>query len=212
MDSAKWICAFLVGRINFVQIDATKSRIYESPSGVPPGSSIGPQMFTVFIDDIVDAAVFANVLLFADDIKLAAIIYDHRDTIRLQKDIDSAVKWCGDNRLNFNEDKCFIFSAYRDNASFIEATYTIGEHIIDRVDEMGDLGVLVDKRFHFGHHIEQTTIKSRQMVGCIKHHSNGKFTMETLPMSDPNWNLLQLSGIRLLKCTVMILSTYESSS
>lgn len=55
----------------------------------------------------------------------------------------------------------------------------MGEHVIERVEEMTDLGVLVDKRFHFGHHIEQVTIKSRQTVGCIKHHSYNKFTLET---------------------------------
>lgn len=60
--------------------------IYESPSGVPPGSSIGPQMFTVFIDDIVNVVSFAKALLFADDIKLAAIIQDHSDINRLQQD------------------------------------------------------------------------------------------------------------------------------
>ena len=179
IKTARWICAFLVGRINFVEIDGIRSRIYESPSGVPAGSSIGPLMFSVFIDDIVEAIMFATVLLFADDIKLAAIIYDRSDTIRLQKDIDSALTWCEANRLHFNENKCFIFSAYRDNAAFIEETYTMGEHIVERVDEIGDLGVLVDKRFHFGHHIEQMTIKSRQTVGCIKHHSNRSFTLET---------------------------------
>ena len=44
---------------------------------------------------------------------------------------------------------------------------------------MCDLGVLVDKKLHMGHHVEQMTIKSRQMVDCIKHFSNGNFTLET---------------------------------
>lgn len=177
--TAKWICQYLVGRTNYVQIGLIKSKIFESPSGVPPGSSLGPLMFTVFIDDIVDVIVFSTTLLFADDIKLAAIIYDHSDMYRMQLDIDNVMKWCEDNRLYFNNDKCFIFSAYRDNASFIETYYKMGDHIIERVEEICDLGVLIDKRFHFGHHIELMTIKSRQIIGCIKHYSNGNFTMKT---------------------------------
>ena len=177
--TAKWTCEFLTGRTNYVQIDEIISRIYESTSGVPPGTSVGPLMFNVYIDDIDKVIVFANILLFADDIKLAAIIYDHNDTYRLQQDIDNSLKWCEENRLYYNNEKCFIFSAYRNNNSFIEMKYTLGDHTIERVEEMSDLGVLVDKRFYMGHHIEQMTIKSRQMVGCIKHYSNGKFTLET---------------------------------
>lgn len=55
----------------------------------------------------------------------------------------------------------------------------MGAHVIERVEEIRDLGVLTDKRFHFGNHMETMTIKCRQTVGCIKHFSNGNFTKET---------------------------------
>lgn len=48
--TARWIWQFLTGRTNYVQIGVFKSRVFESPSGVPPGSSIGPSMFIVFIN------------------------------------------------------------------------------------------------------------------------------------------------------------------
>lgn len=53
------------------------------------------------------------------------------------------------------------------------------QHCIERVEEIRDLGILIDRRFHFGHHIEQMSIKCRQLIGCIKHYSNGNFTLET---------------------------------
>lgn len=169
----------MIGRTNYVQIGSVKSRIYKSTSGVPPGSVLGPQLFTVFINDVVEVVEFAYVLLFADDIKLAKIIYDHSDIIRMQHDIDNVMRWNVENRIHFNDEKCYIFSAYRSEASFIRSVYTMGEHAIERVDEICDLSVLTDRKFHFGHHIEQMTIKCRQIVGCIKHYSNGNFTKET---------------------------------
>lgn len=177
--TAKWLCEFLVGRTNYVQIDQIKSRIYESPSGVPPGSSLGPDMFTIFINDINEVILYAKLLLFADDLKLASIIRDHGDALRLQRDIESINKWSNENRLHFNKDKCYVLSIYRDNAQYIDTMYTLGDHIMERKDEVCDLGVWVNRKFHMGQHIELTAIKSRQVVGCIKHYSNGNFTKET---------------------------------
>lgn len=173
--TARWICKYLVGRTNYVQIESEKSRIFESPSGVPPGSSLGPLAFTVFIDDIVKVIIHEKTLLFADDVKLAAIIQDINNSRKLQRDIDNVRKWCDENRLYFNPEKCYVFSIYRDSASFIETTYTMGDHVLERKEEISDFGFWW---FHPGLHIELTTRKCRQIVGCIKHYSNGNFTKE----------------------------------
>lgn len=180
--TAKWICEFITLRQNFVKIGNAKSRTYRSPSGVPAGSSLGPLLFAIFIDDITEAVIHAIVLLFADDIKLILeirVVNGMDNSFMLQHDINSLMRWCENNRLFFNRLKCFIFSAYRDNVHFINTTYTMDGHAIERREEIRDLGVLLDRRFSFGHHIEQITIKCRQLIGCIKRHSNGNFTKET---------------------------------
>lgn len=198
--TAKWLWQYLIGRTNYVQIENFKSRQYDSPSGVPPGSSLGPLMFTVFINDVVEVVEFARILLFADDMKLAAIIYDFGDVHRMQKDIDNVNRWNLENRLYFNKGKCNIFSIYRHDPSFIKADYTMGDHVIQRVEEMNDLGFLVNRWFLPGSHIEKMLMKCNQMVGCIKHYSNGNFTKETqrilyvayvrsrLEFASPIWN------------------------
>lgn len=40
--TARWLCQFLIGRMNYVQMGTIKSRAYGSPSGVPPGRTLGP--------------------------------------------------------------------------------------------------------------------------------------------------------------------------
>jgi hypothetical protein len=56
-------------------------------SGVPQVSNLGPLLFHLFINNIVE--IFSlNVLLFADDVKLYSTIRDISDCMRLQSNVD----------------------------------------------------------------------------------------------------------------------------
>lgn len=178
IKTAKWMCEFLIGRTNYVQIGNAKSRMYDSGSGVPAGSILGPIYFTIYINDIVEVVSNAMTLLFADDIKICFEIRSFNDTVNLQGDIDNILNWCNRNRLFFNSQKCAIFTAKR-TRSFINRNYTLNEHVLERKDEIRDLGIILDQRFSFASHIEHITVSARQMIGYIKRVSNGKFTIET---------------------------------
>lgn len=176
--TAKWLFEFLIGRTNYVQIGVEKSRKYLSRSGVPAGSTLGPVLFSIFINDLVESVQKAKVLLYADDVKLVKEVFEPGCSILLQNDIDSVVDWCNENRLYFNKQKCAIFTISRAR-TIIEAKYTIADHDIERKNEIRDLGVLLDQRLLFTHHIEQVTARARQLIGYIKRVSNGNFTMQT---------------------------------
>lgn len=177
--SAKWLHAFVTEMKYYVQIGSNKSRIYESTSGVIPGSILGLLLFIIFIDDVVNVVLHSTIRLFADDVKLLKIVHNESDTRRLQEDIGRILQWNETNQLYFNKSKCAIFTAYR-TSTCIENTYLLDDHAIERVNEVRDLGVLFDKKYSFAHHIEQITSHSRQMIGCIKRTPNGRFTKQTL--------------------------------
>nr|AEG42077.1 putative non-LTR retrovirus reverse transcriptase [Mayetiola destructor] len=178
IKTAKWLCEFLIGRVNSVRIGNARSRMYTSSSGVPAGSILGPLLFTIFINDIVDVVKNSTALLFADDIKVFYEIRCSGDTWTLQKDIDCILNWCKKNYLFFNCQKCAIFTARR-TRSFVNRVYTIDKFELERKNEIRDLGVLLDQRFSFASHIENVTVCARQMIGYIKRVSNNKFTIET---------------------------------
>ena len=177
--TARWLYENIRQIRYYVQIGEMKSREFEATSGIVPGSIFGPILFTIFINDVVDVVIHAMVLLFADDMKASMKIYDESDGLRLQSDIDRIHQWTVANRLLFNVQKCASFTACRASAS-VEITYKLGNHDLQRKEEVCDLGLLLDKRYNLIHHREQTTAKARQMVGYIKKKSNGKFKVKTL--------------------------------
>lgn len=176
--TAKWLCEFIIGRTSYVKIGNATSRTYVTMSGVPPGSVLGPSMFSIFIDDLEDVMEHTKLLLFADDVKLLKKISTIDDTIMLQNDINNLQKWSENNHLYLNNQKCAIFTASR-RKSHIKINYKIGDHLIERKEEIRDLGILLDQRLSFSHHIEQITAHARQMIGYIKSVSNGNFSIVT---------------------------------
>lgn len=177
--TAKWLFEFVVGREFYVKIANFVSRIYRSSSGVPAGSILGPTMFLIGVNDIADCVIHALALLFADDIKLAMMVNSVADVRCLQSDINNVVQWSQLNRLPFNLVKCEIITYTRCNDP-LYAEYSMGDHIVERKDEIRDLGILVDLRFTLIAHRERMITKARQSLGYIKSISKGQFGLRAL--------------------------------
>lgn len=177
----KWIASFLQNRGNFVQTGNSKSYSFISGSGVGAGTSLGPLLFLLFINDITSLKLCrgTKMLLFADDIKMYREVATPTDELKLRGDLKRLSIWCTENELDLNVDKCFIISISR-NTDYHIADYQIKGKPIARVDEIRDLGVIVDSRMNFITHIEKTIASARQMTGYIKWLSSGRFHMNTL--------------------------------
>jgi len=64
-----WFKSYLSARKQRVVYSNSSSQFHSISAGVPQGSIIGPLLFLVYINDIVDP-VHSNIRLFADDTSL----------------------------------------------------------------------------------------------------------------------------------------------
>lgn len=161
-----WIASYLNGRLQYVKLSGHVSAEFESKSGVPQGSHLGPLLFILFMDDV--TRVLKSIkLLYADDLKLIGKVKSISDAILLQADLNALTSWCRENRLYLNVDKCKVMSFFRIRAP-VHFDYCIDGVPLTRVKEIRDLGVLLDERLTFNRHVDFVTSKSYSMLGFVK--------------------------------------------
>jgi hypothetical protein len=88
-------------------------------------------------------------------------------------------EWCRSNKFDLNAGKCKSIS-FRRNMRPIEFVYSINRTALERVDEIKDLGVIMDGK------IEAIISKSSRMLGFIKRISRDfrdPYTHKTLYIS-----------------------------
>ncbi len=93
--TTNWIKSFLAGRTQQVKIGlaGSLSSTLSCTSGVPQGSVLGPILFIVFINDLVDVCKFGKLKLYADDATLYAKVNKIFDALQLQDDLNSILLW-----------------------------------------------------------------------------------------------------------------------
>ena len=77
-------------------------------SGVPQGTALGPILFIIYMNDVIENIKHSEIQLFADDIILYKEITTVRDAQQLQEDLESLQLWEGTWLLKFSIPKCNV--------------------------------------------------------------------------------------------------------
>lgn len=148
-----------------VMYNGFSSHAYLTTSGVPQGSNLGPLLFNIFINDLIKSLTCPP-LAYADDLKLFSSIKSDLDVTLLQDNLNMIAKWCSANGLQLNNSKCsvitFVGKRIPNNND-----YFINGHVVQRVIEARDLGVLFDNRLSFVTHIEEMCSSATRTLGFI---------------------------------------------
>jgi len=103
----KWICAFLTGRKQRVNVNGSCSHWSDVVSGIPQGSVLGPLLVVLYVNDIPNLLNGGtSILMFADDTKLYRQIKTDVDAKSLQEDVTKLENWSNKWQLKFHPAKC----------------------------------------------------------------------------------------------------------
>lgn len=170
-----WIKSYLTNRSQRVLVNGFTSHPFTPTSGIPQGSRLGPLLFVIFINDLLELLNgLVNVVAYADDCKILKTINDHNDLETLQQTINLIVKWTIENKLPLNTEKCkyIIFSK---NKIIKDLNLTINNRNIERVNTMRDLGVILDEKWTFHEQINSVIAKASKALGFVK-RTTSEFT------------------------------------
>jgi hypothetical protein len=159
-----WTEAFLSGRKQRVRIGGEFSGWKTVTSGIPQGSVLGPLLFVIYINDLPEN-VHTHVYMFADDTKLFSEISSAADVDNLQQDLTALHTWSERWLLRFHPDKCKVLTIGKRRH---EHTYVLNHADLEAVDDMKDLGVIIDADLKFRSHIQEKVNKANAIMGSIR--------------------------------------------
>ena len=146
-ESYKWFESYLNDRQQFVTYNNNSSTYKPVSHSVPQGSLLGPLLFNIYINDIINTPQHLTSILFADD----SCFYLSGPTIEplinyINFDSINIHKWLVANRLTLNIDKShfIIFSRKKTPThSILHNPLKINNNILKRVHETNFLGLIL---------------------------------------------------------------------
>ncbi|MEW8548206.1 MAG: reverse transcriptase family protein [Candidatus Thiodiazotropha sp.] len=169
-DMTDWFNSYLTNRLQRVCIRGVSSSWQKINAGVPQGSILGPTLFLIFINDIVNR-INSNTRLFADDTILYKVINQPISAgIELNIDLENISKWASEWLVSFQptKTKSLIISKKRHKVD--HPVLIMNQTRIDEVSQHKHLGIVLSDDLSWTNHIETISAKAWQRIGLLRRY------------------------------------------
>ena len=163
-----WLYSYLTNRKQYVSINDSNSKTSLTNIGVPQGSTLGPLLFLLYINDMANSLTNTKILHFADDSTLHINFNKKVDiSYQINNELEAINNWLRTNKLYLNVNKTkYMIINNRDKPP--DLNLRIGNSIIERCDVHKFLGVHIDDRLTFNTHTSKLSSKIARGVGVIR--------------------------------------------
>ena len=163
----KLLRSYLSDRKQVVVLDGNKSNIKDVKAGVPQGSRLGPLMFILYINDILEG-LESEVMIFADDTTILATGDNPAETTAIiNRDLEKVAVWAKKWKVTFNAAKSrdIIFT----KKNFINCPGVVFNNVVvKRVTEHKHLGLWLTPTLDWAKHVHETCLKANRKLYVLR--------------------------------------------
>ena len=154
----EFFASYLSNRTQYVHCNNVNSSVLDMTCGVPQGSVLGPTLFLMYVNDMINCIKYSKLQLFADD-TITSLSGRNLHVLfnLLKQEIKNMMRWFMANKLSLNFDKTF-YSIFHSKKSIVPTVFdsmTINGETIERKKSAKYLGLTFDEVLSWRHHKEK---------------------------------------------------------
>ena len=165
-ETTTFFYSYLKRRGQRVRIDDILSSLQVLISGIPQGSILGPILFNIFLNDLLEVLKKSDI--FADD-NTISLASKNRDTLleTVKNESGLAVNWFRNNNMIVNPDKFQLMLLQKSTKKVIQEKLQIHNNEIESENSVSLLGITIDNRSAFDDYISKLCNKASMQLNAI---------------------------------------------
>ena len=164
-----WLKNYLFNRKQYVVFNNCHSSQLSISCGVPQGSILGPLLFLLYVNDMVNVSSLLFPILFADDTNIFLNSKNMSDLFHtMNTELKKIVEWLNVNKLSLNVKKThYMLFGLRKKRIITDEVLYINNEIITNVKSTKFLGVMIDCKMSWAEHIHYIKCKISKGIGIL---------------------------------------------
>ena len=163
-----WFISYLSQRFQRVAMEGCVSDYIQIQAGVPQGSILGPLLFLIYINDIVND-IGSSIRLFADDTTLYLVVDDPNHAANLlNDDIEKIHNWSNKWLVKFNPNKTEELILSRKTVPPNHPPLFMNNVQIKQVQQHKHLGVTFNNKCTWSDHISDITTRAWKRIHVLR--------------------------------------------
>ena len=158
--------------MQYCSIDGHDSQHKINPAGIPQGSSLGPILFLVYINDLSSALKHSEINLFADDTDLTCTAKMISEAQRkINDDFLVLGTWLSANKLPANLVKTeymILATSPKLKALDFSPLIKLNSNLIKKLSKTDYLGLIIDENLSWKKYIDSSKLKMSSELMAMK--------------------------------------------